>query len=113
MCSSGYCLKKQEFQGTCFATEETWTTEINNCSQLQLIFLEPDKTYSLENNIDCTASNQWDYGKGFLPIDGFVGSIENPNNYVIDKLYINRPDEDEVAFFDSLGKTDISNLPGK
>lgn len=49
-----------------------------------------DAYYSLENDIDCTASATWNSGAGFAPIMEFTGTFDG-QNYTIDHFAMNRP----------------------
>ncbi len=53
-------------------------------------------------------------GKGFLPIkvsnwSGFYGDYDG-QQYIIDGLYVNRPDEDYTGFFGKTSNSEITNL---
>lgn len=88
--------------------------QITDCDQLQEMDSYLDKSYRLENDIDCSATNpendenatsQWSDGKGFNPIgsvalsgewiwsgfifQGFTGNLDG-NEHKIINLYINR-----------------------
>ncbi|MGL1934182.1 MAG: Ig-like domain-containing protein [Fibrobacterales bacterium] len=64
--------------------------------------------YRLTQNIDASASHYENNGAGFDPIGTisrhFSGSF-NGSGYVITNLYINRPTEDNVGLFSTLGET--------
>lgn len=96
------------------ATTATPTTiEINTCEELQSIGVDPEYTlidnYILGNNIDCSASSEWDYDEGtdsyggFMPI-GFIngyaktfyGSLDG-QGYTITDLTINRETAYDMA----------------
>ena len=61
------------------------------------------KYYSVLNNIDASATTNWNSGAGFAPIGGMgvgtFGGIFNGNGKVISKLTINRPGQDGVGLF--------------
>jgi len=63
------------------------STIITNCQELQDMQNDPGGDYCLSNNIDCSATNEWNGGQGFLPIDNFGGVLEG-NGHAIDGLYI-------------------------
>ncbi len=78
------------------------------------------KHYSLQNNIDATATEVWNDRAGFAPIGGadsyqrFQG-IFNGNGMTISNLNINRPTQEQVGFFGSTADTAEVNdlgLPG-
>ncbi len=51
--------------------------------------------YELANDIDASATSSWNGGAGFDPVN-FNGSLDG-KGHTIDRLYINRPAEDNVA----------------
>lgn len=75
---------------------------IYDCIDFQNIQQNLSAYYSVDNNIDCTDTVNWNNGLGFSPI----GTAENPfkgyitgNSNVISNLTINRPTEAHVAMF--------------
>lgn len=76
-------------------------------------------SYTLMNNItpesdptgyDTYASSSANGGAGWLPIDNFVGTLSG-NGYVIDGLYMNRPDSvNGVGLFSSMDNATIYSL---
>jgi filamentous hemagglutinin family protein len=95
------------------AMEES--TSITNAHQLQLIALDPSADYTLEGNLDLTATHNaadvWNPATGFVPIGGgallddasvaaFTGTFEG-NGYKISNLFIDYPaaDADAQSFF--------------
>jgi len=62
--------------------------------------------YFLGNDIDANITSTWNGGKGFEPIGNitspFRGSFDG-RGYNITGLYINRPDEDYIGLFGSVG----------
>ena len=97
---------------------------VNNIYDLQGITACLHCSYSLSQNIDASPTRKWNYSQdryhGFYPIMGFLnkaafsGTFEG-NNYVIDGLYIDRPDESNAGLFgDVTGvntyKSTIKNL---
>ncbi|MFP4115758.1 MAG: hypothetical protein ACLFTQ_00930 [Candidatus Aenigmatarchaeota archaeon] len=85
-----------------------WTTEISNCEELQAMKHKPDGTYYLEDDVDCSPTEEWNYDfeeevyQGFEPIgtknEPFTGTLHGQGN-VIKNLYINRTDSDHIALF--------------
>ena len=58
--------------------------------------------YTLENDIDASATRTWNSGAGFKPIGDevtpFTGSFDG-GGHVISNLYINRPTDDYIGLF--------------
>lgn len=88
---------------------------VNNIDDLQHIGWFPSGDYALSQNIDAEETKLWAHGKGFMPIGGerqkgapFCGSFDG-NNYAIKNLYINRPEEDDVAIFSFSSGHALSN----
>jgi filamentous hemagglutinin family protein len=77
------------------------TSNITNVVQLQLIELNPAGNYTLANNINASATINWNGGTGFNPIGttssyftgNLSGTIAGTSNgaYVITNLFINAP----------------------
>jgi len=105
---------------------------ILTCEQLQAInnkdgedFLYLEKTFELLGDIDCSLTNpfyqseldnyygSWTDGKGFNPIGDaniyFSGHFIG-NNFKIEKLFINRPNEDNIGLFSVLFSVNINNI---
>ena len=80
--------------------------QIFNVNQLQFMEYDLSASYTLENNINASATSTWNYTgsiyAGFMPIGNssspFVGNL-NGNAKGIDSLYINRPSTDDVGLF--------------
>ncbi len=81
---------------TSFTVPAAPTYSISNCQELQDISAnDPQGTYNLTQDIDCSASRNWNSGKGFLPIGNgsdFMGRGEfegtfNGNGHKIINLY--------------------------
>ncbi|GAB3023410.1 CARDB domain-containing protein [Natronobiforma cellulositropha] len=77
---------------------------ITSARDLQEVLLAPDKHYELQNDIDASATADWD-GSGFEPIGNegraFTGTFDG-NGSVIDGLVIDRDDE-YVGLFGVIG----------
>jgi len=92
---------------------------ITDVVELQAIEGDLNANYILGNNIDASATLQWNEGKGFEPIadssgdfnrGSFSGTL-NGDGYSIKNLHIDRPSEDRVALFTGIGSdTLIENL---
>lgn len=54
--------------------------------------------YALAIDLDASATNTWNAGAGFAPIDGFNGTFAGLG-HTIDSLVINRPSESTVGLF--------------
>ncbi|MES2219298.1 MAG: hypothetical protein V4501_12920, partial [Pseudomonadota bacterium] len=81
------------------------TPTITNLIQLQLVATNPSGNYTLANNIDASATVNWNNGAGFTPIGNsggagayFSGSF-NGNGKVISNLYIYEPSATYVGLF--------------
>ena len=64
-------------------------------------------SYALANNIDASGTASWNNGAGFVPIAqqvGFTGSLDGRGN-TINGLIINRPTENGVGLFGTMGGT--------
>lgn len=90
--------------------------EISTCTELQNITKELDNSFELVNDIDCSDSVNWNGGKGFYPIKNLTAansdllSLDNSfqgtfsgRGYVVENLYIDRPNQDYIGLF---GKID-------
>lgn len=86
------------FAGGDGSTESPY--QIATCLQLQDMNNDRAAHYELVGNIDCSETNTWNGGAGFLPVGDwgieFSGSL-NGNGYSITNLYINRPTTDRQA----------------
>ncbi|WP_440617608.1 hypothetical protein [Cysteiniphilum sp. 6C5] len=99
---------------------------VNDIYDLQAIAGQLYASYALSQNIDASATKTWkdeesnNDTKGFHPIGGlenkraFSGSFDG-GGYTINNLYINRPDDDNVALFGNvtglnLHKSSIKNV---
>jgi len=95
------------------------SNHISNCVELQNIRINPSADYVLDNDIDCSDTKNWNQGQGFMPIGGemvggnyiyFNGNF-NGQGHVINNLYINRSDRDNVGLFGAVNGTGyIENL---
>ena len=86
------------------------TYQISTCQQLQDMQNDLAGDYVLTGNIDCSATNTWNfnsapgygYTEGFNPVgtygNYFTGSL-NGNGFEITGLYIKRPDKNYVGLF--------------
>ena len=90
-----------------------YATTISDDIQLQLMFLNLGASYSLANNIDATATSNWNMGAGFDPVGSssspFTGTF-NGNNYTISNLFINLPTTDNVGLFGYTSGATIENV---
>lgn len=88
---------------------------ITNIYQLQETENHLDKHFIIKNNIDASATVEWNDSLGFEPIGGFsldeafTGSL-NGNGYTIDSLTINRPKESFVGLFSYIRGGTIKNI---
>ncbi|HOV33639.1 MAG TPA: GLUG motif-containing protein [Candidatus Hydrogenedens sp.] len=80
--------------------------KINNIDELQKIGNDPEYPlygeYELTQDIDASDTINWNNGAGFKPIgtqkNPFIGKFDG-NGHKIDKLYINRPRENDIGLF--------------
>lgn len=81
---------------------------INNVYDLKDMAVSLFSNFALSQNIDASRTKRWNdkdgEGKGFPPIKGFkdkvpFSGIFDGNNYKIQKLYIRRPNEDNIGLF--------------
>lgn len=119
-----------DFKGTlqaCSAGDPNNDTPcvLTRIKQVQNINDNLEGHYALGANIDASETFHWNAGEGFEPIgafgddpaldEPFVGTFAG-NGYVIDELYINRPDEHFVGLFSYVGEhgtlTDVHIVGG-
>ncbi|GJM64913.1 T9SS type A sorting domain-containing protein [Persicobacter diffluens] len=82
-------------------------TKLEHLEIMSYVSMLQDKSYVLMNDIDASETANWNQGKGFKPLN-FRGQF-NGQGHQITNLYINRPLENDVAFFGGL-IGDIYNL---
>ncbi|MEI7511339.1 MAG: ZmpA/ZmpB/ZmpC family metallo-endopeptidase-related protein [Candidatus Peregrinibacteria bacterium] len=67
--------------------------EITTCTELQKIGNDPsyptNEKYKIMNDIDCSATNTWNGGQGFVPMSSFTGILDG-QGHTITGLYVNR-----------------------
>jgi hypothetical protein len=106
---------------------EAYDLQITNLDQLQFMEYDPSAYFRLSNNIDATATLNWNYNGaihlGFAPAGTastpFTGGLDG-NGKTIDHLFIDRPATDDVgllgyslgASIDSVALTNV-NITGK
>ncbi len=70
-------------------------------------------TFGLHNDIDASATSNWNSGEGFIPIGKnltpFTGTF-NGNNYTTSNLFINFPSMDDVGLFGYISGATIENV---
>lgn len=76
---------------------------ITTCAELQQISSHVTSAFILMNDIDCSASKDWNAGKGFSPIDIFSGGFDG-RNFTVTGLYMNRPMEWQAGLFTRIGE---------
>ncbi|HOV34256.1 MAG TPA: GLUG motif-containing protein, partial [Candidatus Hydrogenedens sp.] len=89
------------------------TKEIRNLEELSKIGIDPKYpwwwNYELMADIDASDTINWDGGKGFKPL--ILSGKFNGNGHVIQNLYINRPNEDNIGLFGILGyRGEVRNI---
>jgi len=90
---------------TAGAQEEPY--QIGNVNQLQGMNDNLAASYILVNDIDASATAEWNGGEGFVPIgpawdNPFTGSLDG-QGYKITNLFVSRSMEDAQALFGNLG----------
>lgn len=104
---------------------ERGAIHITTVEELQRIGTDPkyplSGRYVLRNDLDASGTSSWNDGRGFDPIgayskgmdredvESFTGTFDG-RGHTISGLRINRPDEDGVGLFASLGDATIRNL---
>lgn len=101
------------------------------CEELQRVSVAPAASYVLLQDIDCSASRDWNGGAGFFPVGyyqyGFSGTLDGAGHAIRD-LVLRRPSTDYVGLFGKLdagstvrnltlevdveGKDDVGGLAG-
>jgi hypothetical protein len=71
--------------------------QISTCEHLQNINTDLSAHYVLVDDVDCSATQEWNEGAGFVPLIVFSGTIDG-NGYKITDLFINRPASDIALF---------------
>lgn len=98
-----HMLMEMDFAGGSGTQEDPYLVATQD--QLDKIRNHPDKSFQQISDITLQVTT-WDSGKGWTPIgtEGteFTGSYDG-NGFAINKLYINRPAEDNVGLFGILG----------
>ncbi len=91
---------------------------INNLNDLNILssnstYWGPDKYFLQTADIDASDTQNWNDGEGFYPIGNydnrFTGSYDG-QNYIIQNLYIDRPNTSYIGLFGSTESAEISNL---
>lgn len=79
--------------------------QISNVTQLQNINKDLSAHYEMVNDIDASATIEWNDGNGFEPIggfrNGFYGTLDGQGHNITD-LYINRPSGSFIGLFGRL-----------
>lgn len=85
-------------------------TLIHNIDQLQNIKTSLNGRYALGNEINASATTNWNSGAGFAPLGStatsFTGTLIGLN-HTVDGLVINRPDVSYVGLFGSIGAAGV------
>ncbi len=82
--------------------------QISTCEQLQNMREDTSAYYRLINDIDCSETQNWNDGEGFVPLDSFTGGIDG-QNHVVSNLFIH-PDTGNAALIDSSSGDEIKDL---
>ena len=59
--------------------------------------------YRLMNDIDATATREWNGGEGFDPIDGYFVGVFDGGGYAVRGLWVERPNESHIGLFGETG----------
>ncbi|WP_421752823.1 HYR domain-containing protein [Croceimicrobium sp.] len=90
--------------------------ELNSIEGVQFMDFFQDGHFKLISDINASKTRNWNQGKGFEPIEYVLYNSRQAlfldgQNYFIDSLYINRPNEDRVGLFGALpAGSQINNL---
>lgn len=86
---------------------------IHDVDDLQAVKDHLDAYYELANNIDASATSDWNDGAGFIPIgvryNGFTGHFDG-KGYTISDLFINRPTSGEIGLFGETEGAIVQNV---
>jgi hypothetical protein len=100
-----------DFAGGSGTADDPW--QIETLDHLDDIRLLLQDHYIQMNDLDASATSQWNNGEGFHPIGdsdtGFSGSF-NGNDYEIHGLFINRPDTIGVGLFGFMDQGTIEGI---
>lgn len=108
--TSGASFYVTSFDGGTGTKEDPY--QISTCRQLQAMGDDITVSYTLNQDVDCSDTSNWNDGDGFVPVASyppFIGDFYG-KGYVISGLYINRPDTDSVGLFGYNQSADISNF---
>ena len=89
--------------------------QIASISQLQSINENEylDKHFIQVNDIDASETSQWNFGEGFQPIGDLINRFKGTydgDNYVINDLTINKPEENFIGLFSIIQEGDLVNI---
>ena len=59
--------------------------------------------YRLMNDIDATATREWNGGEGFDPIDDYFAGVFDGGGYAVRGLWVERPNESHIGLFGETG----------
>ncbi|EKD29086.1 MAG: filamentous hemagglutinin outer membrane protein, partial [uncultured bacterium] len=87
--------------------------EVSSLTDLQLMAVNLNANYEMQNNIDASATTTWNAGAGFDPVGTaagyFLGNFDG-NDFDISNLYINRAGEDFNGLFGYIRYSDVENV---
>lgn len=88
---------------------------ISTCQDLQNIEFAPDQDYTLEDDIDCSATSGWnDDGDGgfygFIPIEEFTGSLDGQGHQIQHLTMTQHGGNGVALFYEIYGEASISDL---
>lgn len=85
-------------------------TDISSCEDLQNIQTNPTLDYQLVGDIDCSGTETWNDGAGFVPIADFSGTLYG-NTYAISNIFISPEGSDApVGIFRNTSNAQFLNV---
>ncbi|MHC4623569.1 MAG: ZmpA/ZmpB/ZmpC family metallo-endopeptidase-related protein, partial [Planctomycetota bacterium] len=112
----GFCGSALAFSGAGSGTESD-PYVITTVEQLQEMNDDLDAYYVLGNDIDASATQTWNYGKGFVPVgtytgdpdDAFTGDFDG-RGHSINELYINRITSNWQGLFGNVRNASVKDV---
>ncbi|WP_436923053.1 CARDB domain-containing protein [Halosimplex amylolyticum] len=85
---------------------------LTNATELQAMRDDPDAHYVLANDVDASATANWNRGEGFEPVGSdspFTGTFDG-RNHTITGLTVDRPTADDVGLFGAVDGATIEHV---
>ncbi|MBN2453838.1 MAG: hypothetical protein JXB40_06260, partial [Candidatus Omnitrophica bacterium] len=102
-------LVGQNIQSGITGITDSYTPNIYNALDLQLMKYDLDGTFTVMNDVDASDTVNWNGEKGFEPINNFKGTF-NGGGHTIDGIAINRPNDWCVGLFGYIDGATISDV---